>query len=121
MAHPPRSKPPLRSSSGPPSPCITPSTETLVLVVSFMVGAPFSLVSFACLDVLNHGLPGAAQRCCRRGLGLRADQPVFKRDDIRVEDGGVGKFQSGHAVALEDGLPSVAAERDRMDQEPETV
>src|SRR5215207_7468076 len=44
MAHPPRSNPPLRSSSGPPSPCITPSTETLVLVVSFMVGAPFSLV-----------------------------------------------------------------------------
>ena len=28
-AHPPRSNPPLRSSSGPPSPCITPSTETL--------------------------------------------------------------------------------------------
>src|SRR5215212_7977360 len=37
MAHPPRSKPPLRSSSGPPSPCITPSTETFVVVVSFMV------------------------------------------------------------------------------------
>src|SRR2546429_3821630 len=43
MAHPPRSKPPLRSSSGPPNPCITPSTETLVVVVSFMVGAPSSL------------------------------------------------------------------------------
>src|SRR5215210_5819272 len=37
MAHPPRSNPPLRSSSGPPSPCILPSTETFVLVVSFMV------------------------------------------------------------------------------------
>src|SRR5215213_2452995 len=37
MAHPPRSNPPLRSSSDPPSPCITPSTETFVLVVSFMV------------------------------------------------------------------------------------
>src|SRR5207248_2140318 len=34
MAHPPRSKPPLRSSSGPPNPCITPSTETLVVVVN---------------------------------------------------------------------------------------
>src|SRR5450755_1413479 len=33
---PPRSNPPLRSSSGPPSPCITPSTETFVMVVSFM-------------------------------------------------------------------------------------
>src|ERR687897_2973739 len=41
-AHPPRSNPPLRSSSGPPRPCITPSTETFVLVVSFMV--PFSRV-----------------------------------------------------------------------------
>src|SRR5258705_13251903 len=43
MTHPPRSNPPLRSSSGPPSPCITPSTETLVLVVSFMTSVPFSL------------------------------------------------------------------------------
>src|SRR5207248_10149027 len=37
------SNPPLRSSSGPPSPCITPSTVTIVRVVSFMVAAPFSL------------------------------------------------------------------------------
>jgi ribosomal protein S18 acetylase RimI-like enzyme len=42
-AHPPRSNPPLRSSSGPPSPCITPSTETFVMVVSFMVAVPFWL------------------------------------------------------------------------------
>src|SRR5438445_4128523 len=41
--HPPRSNPPLRSSSAPPSPCITPSTETCVTVVSFMVAVPFSL------------------------------------------------------------------------------
>src|SRR4029453_18097093 len=41
--HPPRSNPPLRSSSGPPSPCIAPSTETFVMVVSFMVTGPFSL------------------------------------------------------------------------------
>src|SRR5437763_9385297 len=40
MAHPPRSNPPLRSSSGPPRPCITPSTETFVVVVSFMSWAP---------------------------------------------------------------------------------
>src|SRR3712207_4328400 len=44
MAHPPRSNPPQRSSSGPPSPCITPSTETFVLIVSFMVAVPFSSV-----------------------------------------------------------------------------
>src|SRR5919205_2503723 len=42
-AHPPRSNPPLRSSSGPPSPCITPSTETCVIVVSFMRAAPVPL------------------------------------------------------------------------------
>src|SRR6266511_2658850 len=43
-AHPPRSNPPLRSSSGAPSPCITPSTVTIVVVVSFMIVVPFSLV-----------------------------------------------------------------------------
>src|SRR5207244_3855592 len=42
-AHPPRSNTPRSSSSGPPGPCITPSTETCVVVVSFMVAAPFSL------------------------------------------------------------------------------
>src|SRR5436305_5061862 len=44
VTHPPRSNPPLRSSSGPPSPCITPSTVTIVMVVSFMIAVPFSLV-----------------------------------------------------------------------------
>src|SRR6266540_768374 len=43
VTHPPRSKPPLRSSSGAPSPCITPSTVTMVTVVSFIVAGPFSL------------------------------------------------------------------------------
>src|SRR5947199_1383511 len=42
VTHPPRSNPPLRSSSAPPSPCITPSTVTIVRVVSFMVAVPFS-------------------------------------------------------------------------------
>src|SRR5205823_14731213 len=42
-AHPPRSNTPRSSSSGPPGPCITPSTETCVVVVSFMVAVPFSL------------------------------------------------------------------------------
>src|SRR5262249_29598907 len=37
MAHPPRSNPFRRSSSdAPPFPCITPSTVTCVMVVSFM-------------------------------------------------------------------------------------
>ena len=39
--NPPRSKPPRRSSSGPPNPCITPSTERLVVVVNFMFLVPF--------------------------------------------------------------------------------
>src|SRR5215472_12995627 len=44
-AHPPRSNRPRSSSSGPPGPCITPSTETCVVVVSFMVAVPYSLSS----------------------------------------------------------------------------
>src|SRR6185312_16844629 len=37
LAHPPRSNPRLRSSScSPPFPCITPSTDTWIVVVSFM-------------------------------------------------------------------------------------
>src|SRR6201989_210228 len=43
MAHPPRLNPLLRSSSDtPPFPCITPSTVTCVMVVSFMIANPFS-------------------------------------------------------------------------------
>jgi hypothetical protein len=34
------------SSSGPPIPCITPSRETNVVVVSFMDMVPFSLAWF---------------------------------------------------------------------------
>src|SRR5215212_9667288 len=48
-AHPPRSNPFLRSSSdAPPFPCITPSTVTCVMVVSFMVAVPFSLGRPSC-------------------------------------------------------------------------
>src|SRR5215218_4091803 len=44
MAHPPRSNPFLRSSSdAPPFPCMTPSTETCVVVVNFMIAIPFPL------------------------------------------------------------------------------
>src|ERR671925_186593 len=42
LAQPPRSIPGSRFSSRPPFACITPSTETWVVVVSFMVTAPFS-------------------------------------------------------------------------------
>src|SRR6266498_1602503 len=43
LAHPPRSIPGSSFSSRPPFACITPSTETWVLVVSFIVAAPSSL------------------------------------------------------------------------------
>jgi hypothetical protein len=56
MAHPPRSNPFLRSSSdAPPFPCITPSTVTWVMVVSFMVAAPFSLAFSRQLIRLDRG------------------------------------------------------------------
>src|SRR5215203_2415747 len=61
MAHPPRSNPPLRSSSGPPRPCITPSTETFVVVVSFMV--------FLSLVVLLSDLTGRTHRSHRSWRG----------------------------------------------------
>src|SRR5438477_403447 len=44
-AHPLRSNRPRSSSSGPPGACITPSTETWAVVVSFMVAVTFSLSS----------------------------------------------------------------------------
>src|SRR6059036_229108 len=48
MAHPPRSNPFLRSSSdAPPFPCITPSTVTCVMVVSFMGSSFLSWWSFS--------------------------------------------------------------------------
>src|SRR2546427_3842067 len=47
VTHPPRSNPPLRSSSAPPSPCITPSTVTIVRVVSFMGSSLLSWWSFS--------------------------------------------------------------------------
>jgi hypothetical protein len=43
MAHPSRSNPAIRSSFDGPFACITPSTETCVVVVSFMIAVPFSL------------------------------------------------------------------------------
>src|SRR6266508_4274780 len=49
-ANPPRLNRPRSSSSGPPGPCMTPSTETCAVVVSFMVAFPFSL-GFCCRSI----------------------------------------------------------------------
>src|ERR1700741_1958393 len=43
-AHPPRSIPGSRIGCRAPFACITPSTDTCVVVVSFMIVVPFSLV-----------------------------------------------------------------------------
>src|ERR687893_882872 len=67
MAHSPRSNPPLRSSSGPPSACITPSTETFVLVVSFMVAVPFSRVVVRS-DRTDAPIPSVVARTVPRNL-----------------------------------------------------
>ena len=55
MAHPPRSKLPRRSSSGPPNPCITPSTVTLVVVVNLMFMIPFFVLWTRASSTLNLG------------------------------------------------------------------
>src|SRR4029453_1157566 len=86
VTHPPRSNPPLRSSSGPPSPCITPSTETIVMVVSFMIGVPFSLSSSSFdRDGSVHG----SGQCCspRSALG-----------PAQVQDGWFGLGERGREV-----------------------
>src|SRR5213080_2202845 len=60
-AHPPRSNPFLRSSSvAPPFPCITPSTVTCVMVVSFIDSSvlsewPFSLRPHRGADLIGRG------------------------------------------------------------------
>src|SRR5262245_24993165 len=68
MAHPPRAKPPQRSSSGPPGPCITPSTETCVVVVSFIVAGSFLVslvdVRLGRTDLIGHGTVRAGGSCC---------------------------------------------------------
>jgi hypothetical protein len=67
----------LRSSSGPPRPCITPSRETFVMVVSFTVTGPFSwfgrpsVQAHRRTDLIDHGTVrrreagsrGAMRRC----------------------------------------------------------
>src|SRR2546429_371368 len=105
MAHPPRSNPPLRSSSGPPRPCITPSTETFVVVVSFMVAGPFSLVwssfgttgpphrSHRCLTDPDHRVQGPAARSFRRNTVVARPAPSETRSSAR----GIGDPSAGAA------------------------
>src|SRR5207244_7350128 len=68
---------PTRRSSDLPSPCITPSTETFVMVVSFMVAVSFSM---------SLSLVGCSTRSQRPPLDLAPDS-FFGEDGIDLADG----------------------------------
>src|SRR5215216_2600465 len=108
MAHPPRSKPPLRSSSGPPSPCITPSTETFVVVVSFMVF--LSLVALLSDPTerthRSHREPGHGSRThTRHPLGGDRLVRIFgEAEHHRPTERGVRIGQPPHAPSLDLGF-----------------
>src|SRR5438876_12019418 len=103
MAHPPRSKPPLRSSSGPPNPCITPSTETLVVVVSFMVAVPSSL-SLSLVGWLTWSQPLSSD--------LALDS-FFSEDGIDLADGLAQSLFRAHGQDLLHGLGAGEHDLDR--------
>src|SRR3954465_3966367 len=77
LAPPPRSNPFLRSSSeAPPFPCITPSTETCVVVVSFMVAIlPFGGVLVSPGSVGEQGVHLADRLL--QALGGASVQPLL--------------------------------------------
>src|SRR5216683_6736519 len=87
LAHPPRSNPPLRFSSGPPFPCTTPSTETCVMVVSFMIAVPFSVgapLVGGLSPLLRTRLPRSdtASRMSFEDLLVRQLQAIRQRDSF---------------------------------------
>src|SRR6266540_7420944 len=107
MAHPPRSKPPLRSLSGPPNPCITPSTETLVVVVNLMSWSPHRTTalpersgsrtlrqpsSLGEEGATHGGLRGTDQ------AGERRDLEVLGGRDERRPQGGVRRDERAHGA-----------------------
>src|SRR5919198_6068898 len=108
-AHPPRSNRPRSSSSGPPGPCITPSTETCAVVVSLMAAAPFSLVwsSFGWCRSSRRSSPAST------GLGRilgqdRVDLPDGLRQAPHARGGELLHRLDGRKLALDrhPGLPA---------------
>src|SRR5688572_10895289 len=81
VIHPPRSNPPLRSSSAPPSPCITPSVVTIVVVVSFMI----SLLSRLLRPLADVGRPLE-----HGGEVLEQVEPTVERAALDQVEGDVG-------------------------------
>src|SRR5215212_171540 len=102
MAHPPRSNPALRSSSDPPRPCITPSTEMFVFVVSFMV-------PFLSLVVLSSDPDGRTRRShrswhdpCGGSCRASAEQGPHVGDVVvgdRHREHGLGLLEAGGVAA----------------------
>src|SRR5205823_3113954 len=84
-AHPPRSNPPLRSSSAPPSPCITPSRVTCVTVVSFMNAENLTTVSGLAVEPICAVLTRPIRLQCGRGIPRepRRERTPQRRDAIR--------------------------------------
>src|SRR5712691_4767842 len=89
-AHPPRSKAPRSSSSGPPGPCITPSTETCVVVASFMFAAPYLAVTFLVYPTEARIRPERPMSCAglclrHRGhpFGVPGEELALDSDELR--------------------------------------
>src|SRR3954447_18687807 len=98
-AHPPRSNTPRSSSSGPPGPCITPSTETCVVVVSFMLRVPSGRVgSRTFVHTQKFGRPIL-------GGSLWAAQPPGQR--VSGSDRGYGDDDLAGGVPLREGADGV--------------
>src|SRR5439155_10209284 len=85
ICHPPRSNPPRRSSPGPPSPCMTPSSDTDSVTVSFMVVSFPLFVSW--VEILGrrqtHRWQWGAQGTYAPSIGRRVTAQAPVRPDLR--------------------------------------
>src|SRR5205814_3134894 len=87
MAHPPRSNPFLRSSAdAPPFPCITPSTVTCVMVVSFMVAATGLLALVVLRCALDRRYPALAPLHPDLVFGLQLEGRVIQTSDPNLDE-----------------------------------
>src|SRR4026209_645418 len=81
-AQPPRTNPFLRSSSdAPPFPCMTPSTVTCVVVVSFMEVVPSLVWPLPVVTAPRRGSHRSPVRARGRGLRLRDREGLLPDED----------------------------------------
>src|SRR5688500_17433563 len=91
IAHPPCSNPPLLSSSGWPGPCITPSSDSCSLMISFRTMAPPSGPSDAPshnpLTLASRKMQGPVEPATNSSDGLLTNQFAFKtiKDHLEAE------------------------------------